>query len=339
MTTEILIVLTGSLGDVARALCLPAHIKAHFPDSRLTWLVEEKWRDLVSEHPHIDRTIIFRRVWRLETVTDILGQLRKQSYDISLDLQRIFKSGLMALASGAKRRIGFHRRNAKEMNWIFNNEHIRYQDENLSKLRHYLKFCEHLGLPDPEILDFGLRSLQSFASSIESLQDPYIALVVGSSWPTKDWHPQGYHELIDKILGTERYRVVLLGDQTQIKTAVQLQDQCRSERVINLVGNTSLGGLTSVLENADAALGPDTGSGHLSAAVGTPYVTLIGPTEAKRVAPYGCEHLVVKGDLPCSPCAKRKCVEPQYDCMRAISADDVFEKLKLALDQSKAVAE
>ena len=336
MTTEILIVLTGSLGDVARALCLPAHLKKHLPNSRISWLVEEKWRDLISEHPHVDRTIIFRRVWRVGTATDLVSQLRKQAYDISLDLQRIFKSGLMSLASGAKRRIGFHRRNTKEMNWIFSNEQISYQNENLSKLKHYLEFCKHLGLPDPESLDFGLRSPQTFSSPMASLQEPYIAIVVGSSWPTKDWHLQGYHELIEKILTIQRYQVVLLGDQTQIKAAGQLQDLCRSELVINLVGRTSLGNLVSILGKADVVIGPDTGSGHLAAAVGTPYVTLIGPTDADRVAPYGCEHLVVKGDVPCSPCVKKKCAEPQYDCMRAISAAAVFDMLKVALKGSRS---
>ena len=339
MTTGILIILTGSLGDIARALCLPAHIKTQIPESRLSWLVEEKWVDLIADHPHIDRAVTFQRAWRIKSVTDVMEQLKNESYDITLDLQRILKSALLSIASGAERRIGFHRRNAKEMNWLFNNEHISYLNEKSSKLQHYLKFCEHLGLPDPVTLEFGLTPLSNASYTGESLRSPYIAVVTGSSWPSKDWHGDGYHGLISKILAAGRYSVVLLGDKTQALAAGQLRGRLQSDRVIDLTGRTSLKELVSILGNADAALGPDTGSGHLAAAVGTPYVTMIGPTEAERVAPYGCEHLVVKGNEPCSPCGKKKCRKPRYDCMGAITPEAVFEKLSMALDASKKAVE
>ncbi len=142
---SILIILMGSLGDVARGLCLVCQIKANLPQSRVTWLVEPKWSELVRLNRQIDRVIIFKRAWRLSAVWQLFKDLRQDHFDITLDLQRILKSGFFSLLSGARRRIGFNRRNAKEFNWIFNNEHIGYFSDDLPKIRHYLKFTEHLG--------------------------------------------------------------------------------------------------------------------------------------------------------------------------------------------------
>ena len=192
--SSILIILTGSLGDIARGLCLVAQIKKNLPDCRVSWLVESRWAALVGLHGQIDNVIIFQRAWRLSAVRQLYQDLRREKFDITLDLQRILKSGFFSLLSGAGRRIGFHRRNAKEFNWIFNNDHIGYFSDDLPKIRHYLKFTEHLGLPVPDALDFGLSSLNPAATApqvINELQQPFAAVVLGTSWESKNWFMPG----------------------------------------------------------------------------------------------------------------------------------------------------
>ena len=90
----------GSLGDVARGLCLVDHIKRNLPQSRVTWLVESKWAELVGLNRQIDRVIIFNRASRLSAVWGFLKDLRRDHYDITLDLQRILKSGFISLLPG-----------------------------------------------------------------------------------------------------------------------------------------------------------------------------------------------------------------------------------------------
>ena len=181
---SILIILTGSLGDVARGLCLVSHLKNNLPASRVAWLIEKKRIDLVRFHPQLDQAIVFERSRGISGVWDLYKTLRREHFDIALDLQRILKSGVFSLLSGARRRIGFHRRNAKELNWIFNNEHIPFCSEDHSKLDHYLKFTEHLGLSDPNTLDFGLAALDVKRTAplpVVEIQNTFIAVVMGSS--------------------------------------------------------------------------------------------------------------------------------------------------------------
>jgi ADP-heptose:LPS heptosyltransferase len=103
---SILIILMGSLGDVARGLGLVSQIKAHRPQSRITWLVEPKCADLVGQHPQIDNIVIFKRTWSVTAVWDLFQQLRKEHFDIAFDLQRHLKSGFFSLISNGQRRIG-----------------------------------------------------------------------------------------------------------------------------------------------------------------------------------------------------------------------------------------
>jgi ADP-heptose:LPS heptosyltransferase len=333
---SILIILMGSLGDVARGLCLVSHIKAHRPESRITWLVEPKCADLVGLHPQIDHVIEFKRKRPVAAMRDLYQNLQKEHFDITLDLQRILKSGFFSLLSRAKRRIGFHRRNAKELNWLFNNESIPDCDENLPKLGHYLKFTEHLGLPEPNRLDFGLKSLdvnKLIPPAVAAIQNSFIAVVMGSSWESKDWNFEGYGQLVQQVIKNLKRHVVLLGGGDQWTVAEKQLQKANSPNIINLTGN-SLIEMTAVLKAAAAAVGPDSGPGHLAAAVGTPYVTLFGPTPASRHVPYGCEHLIVQSGLDCAPCYQRQCPDRNNQCMQNIELDDVVEKISMALEDA-----
>ena len=332
---SILIILMGALGDVARGLCLISHIKKHLPRSRVSWLVEPKWVEVVRFHPDIHRVIVFDRPKGLRAVQALYRELSTEGFDITLDLQRHFKSGFFSLLSGASRRVGFHRRNAKEFNWLMNNEHIAYSPGGLSKIELYIRFVRHLGLPAPDSLDFGFSSLglDSVRPEIQRLLGgPFIAVVMGSSWKSKDWVVEGYRQLVADILASGDMGVVLLGDRSQIAAAERLADSIDHPQLIDLVGKTTLLELTAVLKAASAAVGPDSGPGHLAGAVKTPYVSLFGPTDPTLTAPYGSEHLVIQVKVECGPCYKRECPIPERWCMRQVDVEAVKAKLALALD-------
>ena len=335
---SILIILMGSLGDIARGLCLVSLIKNCLAESRITWLVEPKWTELVRLHDQIDRIIVFRRAWRFSAIWQLFKDLQRDHYDIALDLQRIFKSGFFSRISGAERRVGFQRRNAKEFNWIFNKEHIGYFSDDLPKIQHYLKFTEYLGLPIPPILEFGFSALNVERTAprvIADLQQPFAAVVLGTSWKSKNWHPDGYRGLVKRILAEHHIKIVLIGDNSQAALAAKLAASIRSPDLIDLTGRTTLPELVALLKAAAVGVGPDSGPGHLAAATKTPFVTLFGPTSPRRTAPYGCEELVVKSDIDCAPCYRKHCPDSNTECMRSITPDMVMKKVKLALSLTK----
>ena len=310
------------------------HIKTNLPQSRVAWLVESKWSELVGLNRQIERIIVFQRAWRWSAVWNLFKDLRKDHYDIVLDLQRILKSGLFSLLAGARRRIGFHRRNAKEFNWIFNNEHISYYSDELPKICHYLKFTEYIGLPKPDKLEFGISSLNPSETAPQifaQLDQPFIVVVLGTSWESKNWNEAGYAGLIQRILADRKLKIVLVGDKSRSALAAALTEKFPTPNVIDLVGQTTVTQLAALLKAAAAGVGPDSGPGHVAAAVNTPFITLFGPTSPQRTAPFGNYRLVVEAGLSCAPCYKKRCTEHNQQCMKSIQPDEVMEKIALAL--------
>ncbi len=329
---SILIILMGSLGDLVRGLALAGHIKTHIPGSRITWLVEPAWVKIAALNREIDRLIVFDRPKGVFALPDLYRELSGEKFHITLDLQRHFKSGVFSLLSGAPRRIGFHGRNAKEFNRLFNTETISFREETFPKLDHYLMFTDHLGLPRPVKPDFGFGGIEAETvyPALHGIKKPFVALVMGSSWESKDWTFEGYLGLAKEILEQGRFGVVLLGDKSKASEGATLAEKLNNPDLTNLAGKTTLMELIAVLKAAAACVGPDSGPAHLAGAVDTRYVSLFGPTCPVRVAPYGSEDLVVTADAPCAPCYKKKCAD--NFCMSSITVSAVMEKLQKALE-------
>jgi len=327
----VLIVLMGSLGDVVRALPLASILRQHRPDARVAWMVDWRWREVVAAHSGVDRILAFPRERTPRPFMRLVADLRALRPDVVLDLQRILKSGVASRLTGAPRRIGFHRRDAKEFNPLFNNECIGPGAADLPKWRHYLGFVEQLGLPVPGDLDFGIRSLGDARNLPDELrgdeEEPLVAFAMGASWPSKRWSEDGYRALAGIVLRETPCRVVLVGDRSQQGLAARVARSAPRERVIDLAGRTSLTQLGAILAAACAAVGPDSGPGHLAAALGTPHVTLVGPTDPARVAPYRAGHLVVLSPIPCDPRCGRACHRREGRCMDAITPAVVWQAL------------
>ncbi len=105
--------------------------------------------------------------------------------------------------------------------------------------------------------------------------------------------------------------------------------------MINLAGGTNLKELVALLKYCKLAVGPDSGPGHLTAAFGKPYVSVFGPTAPERVAPYNCLDLVVRAEIACSPCWKRECPGLGRLCMRMVTGERVWLKIKSAIENLK----
>ncbi len=336
----ILIILMGALGDVVRGLSVVDAIKSFRPGSRITWLVEPACAGIVRLHPLIDRVVVFnRKEWR-KGFLSAFREIRSEKYDITLDMQRHSKSGLFSWVSRSPRRTGFHRRDSKEGNWLFNTEYVPYQGDDIPKAQHYLTFLDRVGIPRlvqhrSALQQITIGTLEP--SYREMLPSQYVALVLGSSWESKDWPEEGYRQLISRLLELPTISVALLGDKTKAAMGERLALEANSARVVNLAGKTDLNSLVGVLNDASVVVGPDSGPGHISGSVGTPHITLFGPTPVKRNAPTGSEELTLSSNVGCAPCRRRVCPGLGGVCMKLITADAVMEKVRGVLGSGAGV--
>ncbi len=331
---RILLVLHGSIGDVARALPLANLLRRGYPEAKITWSVEPLALPLVEHHPAVDDVLVFDRERWWGSLAPFLGKIRSGAFDLVLDLQRHLKSGLISWWSGAPFRLGFHRLDSKEWNWIFNNRHLPPVGDQLPKLSHYLKFAEFLGIPDAPI-EWNLQNTpqeeEGLSKRLQSVGDPFAVFYVGASRESKRWFP--YQTALSAREVRSRYGldIVLLGGGGDVPFAREMESHGLVP-FTNWVGKSSLRESMGILARAKVAVGVDTGLMHLSEAVGTPVVSLWGATDPVRAGPHAYGNLIIKGKSDCSPCYLRKCPIGRV-CMQSIEIEDVITKVGEALAQ------
>jgi lipopolysaccharide heptosyltransferase II len=329
---RILIVLHGSIGDVTRALPVANLLRRGFPKAMLAWAVEPASFPLLEKHPAVNEVIVFdRNHWWTATIP-FLRTIRSRRFDLVLDLQRHLKSGLISWWSGAPQRVGFHKLDCKEFNWIFNNLYIAAIGDSISKLDHYLKFVEYLGI-EAEPIEWKIKLVpqeeSGVARHLARVHRDFAVLFVGSRWESKRWFASQIAACAREIERRYGLDAVLLGSKEDVPLAEQAEAQELS-RVVNLTGQTSLREAIGIVAKAAVAVGPDTGLMHIAAAVRTPVVSLWGATSPLRTGPYGFEHLTVQGHAECSPCYLRRCPIGRV-CMQSIDIEEVAAKVGLAL--------
>jgi lipopolysaccharide heptosyltransferase II len=155
-----------------------------------------------------------------------------------------------------------------------------------------------------------------------------IAINPVAKWETKLWPKKQFAELADMLIGQYDMKIVFTGGIKDY-SIIQAITSSMKGRAINFAGKTTLTELAALYEKAALVVSTDTGPMHLAAAVGTPVVALFGPTAPWRTGPYGTGHQLIKAELECSPCFKRRC--ETTDCMYQISVDQVLKGVQKVL--------
>ena len=155
------------------------------------------------------------------------------------------------------------------------------------------------------------------------LQDKsLVALNPMARWETKLWENDRFADLADRIQKDLSCEVIFTGSRRDRPVIDQIIGSME-ERACNLAGRTSLKELACLYSKCRLAITTDTGPMHIAAAMGCPVVALFGPTAPWRTGPYGNGHRIIRTEIECSPCFKKKCA--RKTCMKDISVNRVFE--------------
>lgn len=333
---RVLIIKLSAIGDILHALPVSAALGESFPHWEITWAVEEPFLTLLEGNPYLKRILTFPKL-RSKTLTssslrkDYLARLRalrEHNFDLVLDLQGLTKSAIIAYASGAKTRLGYHwlREAAR---WI--ETPIPRRPESVHIVDQYLDVARHLGANTDKVrFPFFLSSEdRAYVNEIlraEGLGEgtPFVTLNPASALAIKQWGAEHYAKLID-ALAQEGVRSVLVTADREVAGAVE---RSANAPFVNLVGRTSLKQLGAVLERCAVHICGDTGSGHLATALERPVISLVGPTDPDRACPYGQRENVIVHREVCDPrCDWHHCAFTSPKCMEAITLTEVKAKV------------
>ncbi len=314
---RILLIKLSSLGDVIHALPTLEALRSLYPRGHITWLVEDTNAPVLAGHPALDevwpvprpRLGNARFLANLQETFPTARRLRQEPFDLIIDLQGLLKSAFwVALARGG-RKLGYDR--TREFSYLALTERLAPFDPEAHAVWRYLNVARHLGAPaEPPVFRLGLNPPENLDHLISpETRRPLVVLHPGARWPTKLWPAAHWARLAGWLVREKGFQVVITGSRGDRDLAGEIIARS-GVPLLNLVGRTSLAELAALLQKARLAVTTDTGPMHLACALGTPVVALFGPTAPWRTGPIGLGHVVVRLDLPCSPCFRRQCLEP-----------------------------
>ena len=287
---KLLIVKTSSLGDVVHNLPVINDIRSHYPDIEIDWLVEESFADIPKLHPAVNcvipvairrwrKSLFSRQAW-LE-ISNLKRQLAAQNYDIVLDTQGLIKSGLLTCFSNGHKH-GYDKHSAREplASYFYDHKHQVTRNQH-AVVRNRTLAALSLNYPVPDNLpDYGI---QASAATQLPLETPYIVGLHGTSrdsklWPTEHWISLG------RELAKQQLNLLLpWASDAELQRAQHIAGALSNATVLP---KQSINQLASIISQARAAVGVDTGLSHLSVALSIPTIAIYTDTNPALTGVY-----------------------------------------------------
>jgi heptosyltransferase-2 len=259
----------------------------------------------------------------------ISRSMRERRFDLAVIFPRSFRSVFQTYLAGIPVRIGYQ----DEGRSLFLTHKIRRKEEvlRLHRVHYYRKLMEPLGhlegVSSPRLVlreeergwaEKQLRELGLLDGRI------LIGINPGAAYGlAKCWHPDRFAELGRRLYERWKATALIFGREEERSMANRILKSLGSGGV-DFTGKTRLLQLAALLERCRLLVTNDTGTMHVASAVGTPVVAIFGSTDPVATGPWGDGHVVVRKEVPCSPCFKRVC-PTDHRCMEQITVDEVEE--------------
>lgn len=342
---RILIVKPSALGDVVQALPLVSALRLRFPEAHLAWLVQRELRELPESCPGLDDVLVCDRRPTWAQAAQCLFDLRRQRFDLVLDLQGLLRSAVMTLATGARHRIGLE--TAREGSAWTTTAIIPGTGRNVPAHARYWKVAEAFGVSNAVrelTLSIPGPDVATAEQALAGLPRPIFAVQWGAKWETKRWPIEQFAALLaraGRMWGGSAVLVGGGGDATECERMVELIRRDGSPLVVtNLAGRTTLRQLAALVTRVDAMLSNDSGPMHLAAELGTPTLGIFTCTSAVRSGPPGDQHESVSTQVACAASYRKVCPCPgdqHMACHRELDVDRAWRGLLRLVEKNHIV--
>jgi len=326
----------SAIGDTCHVLPIVRTLQRAWPDTRFTWIIGRVEAKLLGHIPDIEFIVLDKKSlagsYRL-----LRQQMRGRHFDVLMHMQVALRASLLSTLVPAKIKLGFDRKRARELQWLFTSNRIRPTERQhvmdalfgFAEKYHVYEKLLRWDIPIPQ-------AARDYARRV--IPDDTRTLIISpcSSHRLRNWRAEYYAQIADYAISALGMRVVLCGGRSKIEQ--QMGDAIvrnMSEACENTIGQDTLLEFLATLERAVAIITPDSGPAHMATAVGTPVVGLYAATNPTRSGPYlSRQWCVDKYDLA----ARRLLGKPAADLpwttkierpgvMDLITPDDVIKKL------------
>ena len=332
-----LVIQTSFLGDVILTTPLIAELAKRGP---VDVLATPSGAAVLANNPDIRRLLKYdkRDTYgaALHTWQTIRAIRQRPPYDSVYMAQGSLRSAILAFLTGSKERVGFFTSHGKPL--YTRSAEYRPEKHHAERLWS-LSMSDCADPPTPEQLRVRLYPSDEDRTKVDSLlrragvaDGSFIALAPGSAWGTKRWP---YYAELAKRLG-ESNRIVVVGSAADRVVATEIARSVSASPVVDTCGQLSILASAELIGRARAIVTNDSAPQHLASAMGTPTLTLYGPTVPDfgfgPLAPRRATAGVI--GLRCRPCDRhgpKRCPLVHWRCMRELSVDEVERMLSSIL--------
>lgn len=339
MTTRILVVRAGALGDTLMATPVIAALRKRYASAAIDFLCAEPAAPLLAHHPDIARVLPLRQrnwpYWLSIEKRRLVGRARHTRYDFAIVLEGAPRYYDLVRRAGIGRILGFH---------------LTPFDPGLHAVANNLRaagFGDWAG----SALDMSLQTSPdedtAAAQLLGDFQGPLIGLHAAPAAQRgkknqgrllKGW-PVEHFATLARQLVQRGLKLILIGSSDDRAPAAEIGARLPDGSFLNLVGRTGVAELAALIRRLRLLVAVDSGPAHMAAALGTPLVVLWGPAILEQVAPLSSSTpiRIVRHPVYCAPCYNTALMKTcrRNICMEGITPEQVLgaiDELQLPLD-------
>jgi ADP-heptose:LPS heptosyltransferase len=357
---EILVLRLDRIGDVLMTLPALHDLRAAAPKARLR-LAVGRWSEPIARGFPVDEVLVWSAPWvgrpaeGASSFAALAAQargLRHDRLDLALDLQGDLRSSLLLWLTGAGRRVGYANTGGDYLltDVVPLDETVSWVEQNRRAVAHATGRAAETRTVDPLTAED-----RAFADAFLKAQGllerrPLVGLHPSGGRHIKEWPVARWREVASRLQRECSATLVVTGSAADHGLAARLAEGLPAPPV-DLTGRLDVRQTLAVIGRLDLFLSPDTGPMHLACAVGTPTVSVFGPSDPVRYFTGGSfdgrpeRHLVVRPELWCAPCnlirrppEECEAAEPAAECLRLVTPDAVFAAAISLLPDGRAGA-
>ena len=319
---------TNWIGDGVMMTPALGTIRQQFPEAEIVVAANRLVAELFIDHPWCDRVLIFddKGVHAgLSGLFRFIGEVRREKFDLAILLQKAFKAAFIAKMAGIPERIGF----STDARGFLLTRKTRLTPEikRLHHSRHYLEMLKAFGV-EPGMSDLHLQlSEEESRWADQIVESPeWLVLNPGAAYGSaKRWYPERFAGVGNRLAAEKGLKVVIVGGPGESEIGADIEAAMETAP-LNLVGKTTVRQMMAIIARSRLVVTNDSGPMHIAAAFQVPIVAIFGPTDHTTTYPWCDNYRIVRADVDCAPCCKRKC-PTDHRCMTGVTVDDVVKAI------------
>ena len=331
---KILVIKPAAIGDVLLSTPVVENLRIEFPDAEIIFLTQKYCKEALTGNPYINRILTYDL--SLDSGWCLIRNIRKQKYDLVIDLFGNPRTALITMFSGAKYKTGY------KFNWraVAYNIKVKPRGGEVHNIEFNLDSLRALGLSAEKTKPyFYINKIHTeFASDFFKAAGLDGTEVIGinpcGTWPTKVWKKEKFIEL-GKLLSS-KYRLLLFwGNENEKQLAESIKDAVGETAA--LIPEVDIKYMGALLKKCRAFVTNDTGPMHISWILGVPTAAIFGPTNPHLQGPLSENSVIIRNEeLTCLGCNLTKIEDCPYNhkCMNELSVEYVAAKLNGLIGKS-----